>query len=372
MKKLLIISIAITLMFVLFLAACTTDGINEVNSGDPVSREEPPVEPIELGILPNRVEIAEHLNDVVFNAQFLHTPTYDGSNQLVHPHVLHFPDQFLGFYYLMVMTPYPHFTAAYENPSILGSQDGVNWVVPEGIENPVVGIPPDADVGGHFSDPFLLRVGDTLELWWRRNVVREVYEGQWIQDGMHNRIYRKTTTDLVNWTEREIILDCPYNIDNFMSVVVMRYEDMYRVFYTNFDLRMFMIESYDLVNWTPRKYVPLVLGEWGIWHQEFNYIGEIYQGLFTTLERAPYNSPIFPVHRLFVVESEDGVNFEPGAQILIEAISPELEGMTIHKSSFILKDGYYQMYFAMYGRDRVWHVFYFEIAQENLHMLFED
>ena len=47
------------------------------------------------------------------------------------------------------MTPYPYDTDTRENPSIVVSDDGLSWSVPDGLENPLVS-PPACD---HNSDP---------------------------------------------------------------------------------------------------------------------------------------------------------------------------------------------------------------------------
>ena len=69
------------------------------------------------------------------------TPTYDGSGQVVHPGIVYFPGGWNGYQYWLVVTPYPGGNAAFENPSILVSQDGVTWIQPPGITNPIAGPP---------------------------------------------------------------------------------------------------------------------------------------------------------------------------------------------------------------------------------------
>jgi len=64
--------------------------------------------------------------------------TYEGSGQAIHPSVLYFPAGFVGWRYVMAITPYPFTDAQYENPSVYGSMDGIHWYVPVGVENPLV------------------------------------------------------------------------------------------------------------------------------------------------------------------------------------------------------------------------------------------
>ena len=68
----------------------------------------------------------------------LNIPTYDGSGQGVHPDVYYNANGWNGYRYWMAVTPYPGGNAAYENPSIVVSNDNVNWIVPPGLSNPIV------------------------------------------------------------------------------------------------------------------------------------------------------------------------------------------------------------------------------------------
>ncbi len=73
---------------------------------------------------------------------FQYTPTYDGSGQVVHPSVIDFWFEFGlpswgGYRFWMGITPYPDGDNVYENPSLLVSQDGLLWVFPPGIKNPL-------------------------------------------------------------------------------------------------------------------------------------------------------------------------------------------------------------------------------------------
>jgi hypothetical protein len=55
----------------------------------------------------------------------LNIPTYDGSGQAVHPDIYYNANGWNGYYYWMAMTPYPNGDAAYENPSIIVSNDNL-------------------------------------------------------------------------------------------------------------------------------------------------------------------------------------------------------------------------------------------------------
>ena len=87
-------------------------------------------------------------------------PTYDGSGQAVEPSVLHFADGWQGHPYWMAVSPYPFGHAALENPSILVSEDGLTWSVPEGLTNPLV-----LPTQGTLSDATLVHDDTSDQLW---------------------------------------------------------------------------------------------------------------------------------------------------------------------------------------------------------------
>jgi|GEM_PF-5004520 hypothetical protein len=120
------------------------------------------------------------LSSPIVNKPFLNalnhiiTPTYDGSGQSVHPSVLDFKaeygiDSWGGFRYWMALTPYPNFNSTLENPSILVSKDGLNWINATGIKNPLAAKPLGFVKDTYNSDPELVYDPDQniLILYWR-------------------------------------------------------------------------------------------------------------------------------------------------------------------------------------------------------------
>lgn len=104
-------------------------------------------------------------------------PTCDGSNECTHPSVLD-SVAILGrpwhnYRYWMAFTPYPGNTPnrfRLENPSIVASNDGTTWVVPEGVQNPVVPPPGGADLWRSLTTDIPPR----LVFWFVRGVVRRM------------------------------------------------------------------------------------------------------------------------------------------------------------------------------------------------------
>lgn len=66
------------------------------------------------------------------------TPTADGSGHTIHPDVVDFgPTGWNGFRYWMASTSFYDADQRLENPHIHCSRDGFNWVVPDGLTNPI-------------------------------------------------------------------------------------------------------------------------------------------------------------------------------------------------------------------------------------------
>lgn len=111
------------------------------------------------------------MNNMIFQnaSQKLTFPTHEGSGQAVHPTVIDFliehnKPTWGGYRYWMAMTPYPFTNDAHEDPNIIASNDNVNWVVPNGIINPL-----DDALGGmthgFHNDPDMVYNPDTNEIW---------------------------------------------------------------------------------------------------------------------------------------------------------------------------------------------------------------
>lgn len=65
------------------------------------------------------------------------TPTYDGSGAVTHPSVVDMGRRWNGYRWWLADTPYDGQEEPLENPSIWGSNDRINWEVPDGLTNPI-------------------------------------------------------------------------------------------------------------------------------------------------------------------------------------------------------------------------------------------
>jgi len=123
------------------------------------------------------------------------TPTHiePAGGQVVHPGVVFIPEGWgVGNYkYWMAITAYPAGNDDHEDPNILASHDGITWVVPDGLTNPIA----DADGNPEYQSDTYLAMGpnNTLYCFWRW------YEGV-TGSGQEERLKYSKSTDGVAWT----------------------------------------------------------------------------------------------------------------------------------------------------------------------------
>ncbi|HMG13550.1 MAG TPA: hypothetical protein VK571_10250, partial [Gemmatimonadaceae bacterium] len=88
--------------------------------------------------------------------------TYDGSGEAVHPDVADTPAGWDGDgdTKQLFVTPYPNGDASKENPSLFTRTSSLEWLVPNGVMNPIAR--PDI---GYLSDPDQVFNPETNELW---------------------------------------------------------------------------------------------------------------------------------------------------------------------------------------------------------------
>lgn len=153
----------------------------------------------------------------------LRLTTYVGNDQVVHPKVLYFPNKFGGRKYWMAYTPYPFANDRYENPCVAYSSDGYNWTN-------IAGNPLDDPAGdGYDSDTHLVYVESTgtLEIWYR-------YVGNYKNPPVAEVIYRQTTKDGINWTEKEVVVDnSSGNYVQYLSPAVIHDGEKYKIWVVN-------------------------------------------------------------------------------------------------------------------------------------------
>jgi hypothetical protein len=140
----------------------------------------------------------------------LHIPTEEGNDgQVVHPAVVHTPDMFGGYLYWMAANPYPGSDDSKEDPWIYASFDGINWVVPLGVSNPIDDMP--GSPGPYNSDVDLRYYDGTLHLFWR------YYDGSGGSAGTEERIYYTSSIDGRTWSPKALIYSSDHTVRRLLS-----------------------------------------------------------------------------------------------------------------------------------------------------------
>lgn len=153
-------------------------------------------------------------------ARPLSIPTYENSGQAIHPDVLFFPTKWKGYHYWMAFTPYPSTAERYENPSIVVSNDGQNWQVPKGLQNPVFQKP----ARGHYSDTNLcLGLDKKLYLFFRERHRL----GLWLD---YDEILVSSSADGIHWSHPKSVTASLHGFANVLSPSVLTVGNKYYMY----------------------------------------------------------------------------------------------------------------------------------------------
>lgn len=300
----------------------------------------------------NKINTATTKKTYVHISKWITIPTYNNLDEVVHPKVLQFNNEISGYKYWMVSTPYARLDEYNENPQITVSNDGINWIKPANIKNPVSGYPSKKFNGTYYSDPFLIYDEDYFKLFFRKT--KSYLNVKYKRNG-YNYLYKIDSNDGINWGEKKLILDNNPN-EQYMSPSIIKENDLYKIWYVNYNGKVRYIESKDLIRYT--KPINILVNNFDkkIWHGELQKIGNKY--IFIYMIK----------YKLYYTESSDGINFE--SPKLIKTDLKELIGKKyfIYKTSYIISDGYIKMYIS-YRFDKKWHMYY---LQESLEKFYKD
>lgn len=253
----------------------------------------------------------------------------------IHPKVLHFPGGLWGYAFWMAYTPYTRGMVQEENPCLAVSNDGVNWITPPGVTNPLA--PWSGDIKIYNSDTDLVYRADTntLEIWWR-----EANETANLAT-----LKRRTTTNGRTFTAAEVTLTSPMGNFDFLSPSIIFEDNKYK---------MWSAEGGSV---SELRYIESATGIFGNnppatritnftvhpWHLDVIKVGDEYQ--FWVQERNNIGSNGNNFSSLYFVTSKDLLTYsEP-----VLVISPSLNGWDnqgIYRSSPVLVGDLYYLYYS--------------------------
>jgi len=272
--------------------------------------------------------------------EYQHTPTYDGSGQCVHPSIVHFSNKWKGHRFWMVFTPYPKGNPLYENPSILVSNDGDAWKVPEGLSNPI-----DLIESSHFSDPDLFYDEESDSLWcyYCSLLNLEIF-----------RIFRKTSSNGIKWCEAEKMLESIE--DDLMSPTMVKIDSIYYLWTVNrFPNIIKRRSSSDGLEWSPP--ITCVIDRLPSgkepWHLDVEYIEDIneYWMLLTVVNIGTSGKSSC----LCFARSKDGLKWNVKDGYFLD-VGKTWDNNLIYKASGIVLNDIYHIWYSACDGLRNWHI----------------
>lgn len=289
-------------------------------------------------------QLAEKVDQLSLrNAQKpLDLPSYDGKNQGCHPKVLYFAVPWNGFKWWMAYTPFANSNDMEENPAILASNDGVKWVVPVGLTNPIATAP---SYERFYSDTHLVMRNNVLECWYRQ-VYRDTIPIQ-------EMIWRKTSTDGINWSAAELMkqVDSP-DIKEMLSPAIIWDASInkYRIWVINQNSSnpKGVIKYYESAtgkDWAFIRNLTMPATTDYIWHLDVEKTDVGYEFLIST------NSPKFILYHATSVDNMTLSNFK----LLIKpGRLGSFDEDTIYRSSLTKINGTYYVFYSAMNSARKW------------------
>lgn len=249
---------------------------------------------------------------------------YDIAGTGVHPDVVDAgAGKWNGWRYWMVYTPYWRAAARYENPVILVSNDGHNWVEPAGITNPIDPDPTGTPIN---SDPDMLLVGGTMYCYYRQHDATSNTE----------QIMLRTSTDGVTWSAETTVLDTTAQAlgdrDNVISPGIVHTGTQFVMFYTNSGV-LKRRTSTDGTTWTAEAACTGAIPASS--HVDAIYSGGRYHLLLQTVGDTGLNEGGQGARTIVLAKSTDGVAFTVGAIPLL--VSEHMGQRMIYRTCGLLE-----------------------------------
>lgn len=306
----------------------------------------------------NGINSTEYVYDRVIgilnnSETFLNTPTYDGSNQTVHPSIVYFETAWNGYKYWMAMTPYPGTNDNFENPSILSSNDGQIWVVPVGLTNPINST--FSRPSAHYNDPDLIYNNDT-------NVL-EIY---WLDagDGKTSLFY-SNSSDGITWTNQLNVL----NVSDYeiISPAIIYKNNVYTMWVVNSTSigcssttkKLQFYNSTDGISWNGSFSTSFTnpSGKY-LWHMDIDWIIERNEYWMIFDAAASCNAQI---QGIFLSNSSDGITWTTSGSPLITYI-PSTWDEVLYRPTFLYNKTSNDMLEIWYSASNwprtIWHTGY--------------
>lgn len=276
--------------------------------------------------------------------------------EATHPSVVSFEKKWHGYSYWMAVTAYPKGDATKENPHILASNDLTQWVEPKSGLNPL-DEPHSSKNDEHNrplqydSDTHLIfnKEKQRLEIFWR------------YVDDVRNKvtIYRQTTSDGQDWSNKEIIYKENRKPNDWISPAFVKDESGYKVWYVTRGFNIVYRDSLDGKKWKHVKKLSIPYDvkrpdEMRHWHLDVQKIDGKYEMMVVGFRKKSDNT-LKDRHTMSLYHSTsvNGKDWEPLKAILHPSgIKTAWDGKGLYRSSFIKENGNYYIFYSGIGYDQ--------------------
>ncbi len=315
------------------------------------------------------------INKPFINAlKHIETPTYDRSGQAVHPSVIDFKTEhgletWGGFRYWMVLTPYPHFDSAFENPSVLVSKDGLNWISSPGIKNPVA-VKPSASLNGNYnSDPELVYDPDrnALILYWRENY-RDNYEKIWaIIISSNHKLSDKILCLVKPWDRRTGLVLSP--------TIWRKSAELWYMWTTDGNVTMHLHTSTDGLTWSSGQPCSLPWNTWNggyiPWHISAKP-NHLKQTIDFLIAGWPKNGTMKDSQLFYAtapMSQPKELSMPLNGPLLVPSGGEQWDNGFIYRSGFVVEPGEspkFRIWYSACSKEKFWYIGYTEGTLDNI------
>lgn len=295
-------------------------------------------------------------------------------NQVTHPDVVVRDAAWNGYRYWAIYTPNVTRTSIYENPSIVASNDGVHWEVPNGLTNPIDPQPSSTRYHNCDADMIYNPEMDAMMGYWNWADDQAGGVGAEVRlrisyDGVHwgipvtydaqTRTWTKPTTEeerqvvsgptdfipAVTSSARYDMLSPTFVYDSFRDIFMMWSNNTGDVGYNNGQSNFVELRySNDGITWGAPTRVNNFLGtnesgqQLAPWHQDVQYVPELKEFLCISQCFSGGNPDGSVLH---FTKSKDGLNWEPvgNKPLLSPGEDGSWDDFQIYRSSFYYEPG---------------------------------
>ncbi|TGE33706.1 hypothetical protein [Desulfosporosinus sp. Sb-LF] len=316
------------------------------------------------------------INKPFINAfNHIETPTYDRSGQAVHPSVIDFKTEYGietwgEFRYWMVFTPYPNFNSAFENPSLLVSKDGLTWIDPPNIKNPLALKPLGSLNGNYNSDPELVYDPDqnTLILYWRE-YSGNVFEKIWV---------KKISSDYKQ-SDKILCFEKAWDYKKtglVLSPTVWRKSaNEWYMWTTDGNLTMHLYASTDGITWSSGQPCSVPWDTWNGGYIPWHIAAKpnpIKQTIDFLVAGWPKQGTIKDCQLLYAtapMSQPKEITMPLLGSLLVAGASDQWDNGYIYRSSFVLEPGdapKFRIWYSACSKEKAWHIGYTEGTLDNI------